>query len=272
MGEKTGIQWCDSTWNPWQGCHKVSAGCKNCYMFRDMPHYGKDPNVVVRSKTTFDAPRKWAKSGKVQPGARIFTCSWSDWFIAEADEWRAEAWDVVRRTPQFTYLILTKRPERIAAHLPADWGAGYSNVWLGTSAENQDAADERIPALMNVPAAVRFVSAEPLLGRLKLPWLQPNGDPFLGQPQPHGNRERFMQMHPLWTARIDWVITGGESALKDARPCDLDWVRSIRDQCQASGVALFHKQHGGTRKIDGVWGGRELDGRTWDEFPQRATA
>ena len=245
MGETTGIEWASATWNPWMGCHKVSAGCKNCYMFRDMPHYGKDPNVVVRSKTTFDAPLKWAKSGKVQPGARIFTCSWSDWFIAEADEWRAEAWDVVRRTPQFTYLILTKRPERIADHLPADWGGGYSNVWLGTSAENQEQAQKRVPLLYGIPAAIRFVSAEPLLGPIDF---------------------------GVAPAYVDWVITGGESALKDARYCDLAWVRSIRDQCQVSGVALFHKQHGGTRKIDGVWGGRELDGRTWDEFPRRVTA
>lgn len=254
MGETTGIEWASATWNPWMGCHKVSAGCKNCYMFRDMPHYGKDPNVVVRSKTTFDAPLKWAKSGKVQPGARIFTCSWSDWFIAEADEWRAEAWDVVRRTPQFTYLILTKRPERIADHLPADWGAGYSNVWLGTSAENQEQADKRLPSLFGIQAVVRFVSAEPLLGPIDF------GFPFASD--------------NAWLTdnHVDWIITGGESALKDARPCDLDWVRAIRDQCQASGTALFHKQHGGTRKIDGVWGGRELDGRTWDEFPQRVTA
>lgn len=241
MGETTGIEWANATWNPWMGCHKVSAGCKNCYMFRDMPHYGKDPNVVVRSKTTFDAPRKWARSGKVQPGARIFTCSWSDWFIAEADEWRDEAWAIVKATPQFTYLILTKRPERIADHLPADWGAGYSNVWLGTSAENQEQAQKRVPLLYGIPAAVRFVSAEPLLGPIDF---------------------------GVAPAYVDWIITGGESALKDARYCDLAWVRSIRDQCQAAGVALFHKQHGGTRKIDGVWGGRELDGRTWDEFPQ----
>lgn len=253
MGEKTGIEWASATWNPWMGCHKVSAGCKNCYMFRDMPHYGKDPNVVVRSKTTFDAPLKWAKSGKVQPGARIFTCSWSDWFIAEADEWRAEAWDVVRRTPQFTYLILTKRPERIADHLPADWGGGYPNVWLGTSAENQEQADKRIPLLNGVWAAVRFVSAEPLLGPIDFgKWIYTDGGP--------------------WKMDLHWVITGGESALKDARPMELDWVRTIREQCKASGTALFHKQHGGTRKIGGVWGGRELDGRTWDEFPQAVTA
>lgn len=261
MGEKTGIEWCDATWNPWQGCHKVSAGCKNCYMFRDMPHYGKDPNVVVRSKTTFDAPLKWAKSGKVQPGARIFTCSWSDWFIAEADAWRDQAWEIVKNTPQFTYLILTKRPERIGDHLPADWGPGYPNVWLGTSAENQEQADKRVPLLIAAPAQVRFVSAEPLLGPLDLF----DVDGVIAQAM--GPKSM------LWPGDvIDWVITGGESALKDARYCDLAWVRAIRDHCQAAGVALFHKQHGGTRKINGVWGGRELDGRTWDEFPQAVAA
>jgi protein gp37 len=235
-------------------------------MFRDMPHYGKDPNVVVRSKTTFDAPRKWAKSGKVQPGARIFTCSWSDWFIAEADDWRDQAWEIVKNTPQFVYLILTKRPERIMDHLPADWGAGYPNVWLGTSAENQEQAEKRIPYLLEAPASVRFVSAEPLLGPLDL------GDYMFGPSTmdwcaKHGG----MATHDCKCGLLDWVITGGESALKDARVCDLDWVRSIRNQCEASSVALFHKQHGGTRKIDGVWGGRELDGRTWDMFPAGAT-
>lgn len=283
MGETTGIEWASATWNPWMGCHKVSAGCKNCYMFRDMPHYGKDPNVVVRSKTTFDAPLKWAKSGKVADGARIFTCSWSDWFIAEADEWRDQAWEIVKKTPQFTYLILTKRPERISDHLPADWGAGYLNVWLGTSAENQEQADKRIPQLLAAAAAIHFVSAEPLLGSLDIQQYLFDPDYCCWscgfQPVDGDNvHEHILDNCPICGAswdgkrRVDWVITGGESALKDARPCDLDWVRAIREQCKASGVALFHKQHGGTRKIDGVWGGRELDGRTWDEFPVKVEA
>lgn len=281
MGETTGIEWASATWNPWMGCHKVSAGCKNCYMFRDMPHYGRDPNTVVRSKTTFDAPLKWVRqmnTGKgkqrVEFGSRIFTCSWSDWFIAEADEWRAEAWDIVRRTPQYTYLILTKRPERILENLPADWNLGYPNVWLGVSAENQEQADKRIPQLIRTPAAVRFVSAEPLLGPILLDngessWLTCDGSCI------SVSDEECCESYAVGGYHfhgIDWVITGGESALKDARPCDLDWVRSIRDQCRQQHVALFHKQHGGTRKIDGVWGGRVLDGRTWDEFPQTVTA
>lgn len=240
MAETTGIEWADATWNPWRGCHKVSQGCKNCYMFRDQVRYGRDPNVVVRSApATFNAPLKWAKSGKVAEGARIFTCSWSDWFIEEADEWRDEAWRIIDATPRFNYLILTKRPERIRACLPADWGP-YPNVWLGVSAERQEEAQERVPYLFRLPAAVRFVSAEPLLGPLNLGFSP---------------------------AYVDWVITGGESDPTHPRPCNLDWVRAIRDQCQAAGVAYFHKQNGGSRRIGGVWGGRVLDGRTWDEYP-----
>jgi protein gp37 len=103
----------------------------------------------------------------------IFTCSWSDFFITEADKWRAEAWEIIRRTPEFTYLILTKRPDRIGRCLPADWNGGYPNVWLGTSAENQKYADQRIPELLRVPAVKHFLSAEPLLGAD-----QPHADGF----------------------------------------------------------------------------------------------
>jgi protein gp37 len=110
-----------------------------------------------------------ARSGFRDPQPKfIFTCSWSDFFITEADAWRAEAWEIIRRTPEFTYLILTKRPDRIARCLPADWGDGYPNVWLGTSAENQKYADQRIPELLKVPAAKRFLSLEPLLGPINL--------------------------------------------------------------------------------------------------------
>src|SRR3990172_2238186 len=107
VGEKTAIAWTDKTWNPWMGCHKVSAGCKACYMYRDMPRYGKDPTVVQRSKTTFADPLKWPDP------AKVFSCSWSDFWIEEADPWRTEAWSIIRRTPHLTYQILTKRPARI---------------------------------------------------------------------------------------------------------------------------------------------------------------
>lgn len=237
MAKTSAIEWTQATWNPWRGCHKVSAGCKNCYMFRDQTRYGNDPNVVVRSKTTFNDPLKWAKDPN---GPRlVFTCSWSDFFIKEADMWRGEAWEIITRTPEITYQILTKRPERIAGNRPYLFRTMPSNVWLGISVETADEWD-RADALRPSGALVNFLSLEPLLG--PLPYI-----PFL----------------PWWK----WVIVGGESG-PNARPMKPEWVRSIRDQCIEVGVPFFFKQWGGNRKINGVWGGRELDGRTWDEMPE----
>ena len=233
MAETSSIEWTNATWNPWHGCIKVSPGCKNCYMYRDKKRYGQNPKQIVRSKTTFSAPLDWN-----QPRL-IFTCSWSDWFIEEADEWRDEAWSVIRATPYHTYQILTKRPDRILGHLPTDWGVGWHNVWLGVSIESQDYIDRK-QTLCEAPAQVRFISAEPLLGPLDLGALD----------------------------RIHWVITGGESGPK-ARPMDMDWVRSIRYQCQRAQVPYFHKQNGGTTRLNGTWGGRLVDGRTWDALPLR---
>jgi protein gp37 len=241
MGEQTNIAWTQRTWNPFQGCHKVSAGCRGCYMFSEKIRYGQTPNVVIRSKPpTFNAPLKWKEP------ALVFTCSWSDWFIEEADPWRAEAWDIVRRTPHLTYQILTKRPERIAACLPGDWGHGWPNVWLGVSVEDQAAANERIPVLMTTPAALRFVSAEPLLGSVNLRKLT------RGWREPGHTCER--EVYPLdgmmaipdcdWdVGKIAWVIVGGESGPR-ARPCAEEWIRSIVEQCRGSGVPAFVKQLG----------------------------
>lgn len=235
MGKDSGIEWTDHTWNPWRGCQKVSSGCKNCYMFRDQQRYGGDPTVIIRSRTTFNDPLKW------KDPALIFTCSWSDWFIEDADNWRDEAWDVIRRTPWHTYQILTKRPENIVARLPADWNSGWPNVWLGVSVESERYYG-RLDILRNIPAAVRFLSAEPLLGPLDLA-------PYL-----------------TW---LDWIITGGESGTQEAiRPANLDWFRAIRDQCRATNTLYHHKQHGGWFKNEGAWGGRMLDERTWDERPE----
>src|SRR3990167_1053022 len=184
MSEHTGIEWTDRTWNPWMGCERVSPGCDHCYMFSEQKRHGRDPSVVVRSKTTFDAPLKW-KAPNDGTGNLVFTCSWSDWFHKDADPWRDEAWDIIRRTPHLTYQILTKRPERIAEHLPkmcfscgvsdtihaeamvhshGFQGWPWPNVWLGTSIETQQYAEKRIPILTSVPAKVHFLSCEPLLG------------------------------------------------------------------------------------------------------------
>ena len=128
-------------------------------MFREQRQYGNDPEIVRRSKTKFREPVSWSQ------GRLVFTCSWSDWFHPAADAWRAEAWEVIRDTPRHTYQILTKRPELIAERLPPDWGDGYPNVWLGVSVENA-AYTWRADVLRGIPAALRFISAEPLLGSL----------------------------------------------------------------------------------------------------------
>lgn len=276
MGNLTNIEWTarqnadgsvtpGSTWNPWHGCKKVSAGCKNCYMYSDKARYGQDPTVVLRSKTTFNQPLKHKK------GRLIFTCSWSDFFTAEADNWRDEAWDIIRRTPQHTYQILTKRPERIAAHLPADWGAGYANVWLGVSVEHQAAADERIPLLLNVPATIRFLSCEPLLGPVDLV----QAFPAFGV-----SKIRIMDNHGQLLADgsdladIQWVIIGGESG-KDARDCEVAWIRDLVGVCADADVACFVKQLGRRCMTygDGEWPagsslhvGRTMEALRWAQF------
>lgn len=258
MGKDSAIEWTDHTWNPWMGCSKVSEGCQFCYAERDMTRFGRDFRTLQRTaRATFELPLHIK-----QPGL-IFTCSWSDFFHPDADEWRDEAWDIIRRTPHI-YQILTKRPQFIqeiggGSRLPSDWGDGWPNVWLGVSAENQPRARERIPLLLDVPAKVHFVSAEPLLGRLDL--------------------EEWLRYEPPAIARkggvptlpgIDWVISGGESG-PNARPASQYWFRWLRDQCVSFGVPYFHKQNGGKTKVEGHWGGRTLDGTTWDGMPNRLT-
>lgn len=235
MSATTGITWTDATWNPWMGCTRVSPGCASCYMFREQERYGNDPNFLRRSKTTFRDPLKksWALP------RRIFTCSWSDFFHQDADAWRPEVWEIIRQTPQHTYQILTKRPERVIPNLPADWYPDPSgdafraptwatqpqwrHVWLGVSIENQRWVEriEKMPA-----RAKLFISAEPLLGPLDL-------------------RE--------WLSEVGWVIVGGESG-PDARPMDLAWAADIQAQCQVANVPFFFKQRSGPTSglTDGV--------------------
>lgn len=236
MSESSTIEWTEATWNPWTGCTKVSAGCDNCYMMTMKRRFGQNPEIVVRSKTTFRDPLKW-KTGKL-----IFTCSMSDFFHKDADAWRDEAWEIIRATPQHTYQILTKRPGRIRRHLPADWGEGYPNVWLGTSMED-GVQIHRAWRLSEIPAQVRFISAEPLLARLTFRHV--DGSSALD--------------------RIDWAIVGGESGA-NSRPMDIDWARQIRDECATTDTSFFLKQLGGVRDKRGHEKAL-LDGKRYTEMP-----
>jgi protein gp37 len=247
MGKNTGIEWTDHSWNPWMGCHKVSSGCKNCYMFREQNQYGRDPNVVVRSKTTFHNPLSWK-----QP-AKIFTCSWSDFFIEEADHWRDEAWDIIHQTPHLIYQILTKRPERIGRCLPK--GFFPRNVWFGVTGEDQEQLLKRWDVLDSelhyYQPSILFLSLEPLLGPIDLE-------------VPFDYNDLGDEDSPYWTHPCDWVIVGCESG-PNARPTDIEWARSIRDQCRAANVPFFLKQMIVDGKITKM---PLLDGVRYAEYPK----
>jgi protein gp37 len=254
----TKIEWTDETWNPVTGCTKVSQGCRACYAERlapkvfagqRVPDMGGDDPYASRPRVftdvrchpeRLDAPLHWKKP------RRIFVNSMSDLFHEDVpDEFIDKIFAVMARCPQHTFQVLTKRPKRMLEYLgwpfrpasilqidheaPPDLATGrwpLPNVWLGVSVEDQETADERIPLLLQTPAAVRFISAEPLLGPIDLDgWL-----PGLFE----WKHERAM---------LGWVIAGGESGPK-ARPSHPDWFRSLRDQCAAAGVPYFFKQWG----------------------------
>lgn len=239
MGTNTAIGWTGHTWNPWRGCTKVSPGCDNCYMFAGQRRGGLNPEQITRTgKALWRAPYKWNTEAAAEGRPhRVFTCSWSDFLHPDADAWRAEAWDVIRQTPYLDYQILTKRPGRIAYTLPADWGVGYPNVWLGVSAESKDYL-WRIDTLRKIPARLRFLSLEPLLEDLGT----------------------------LDLSGIGWVIVGGESG-PGFRPMELAWAHSLLDQCVKAGIPLFFKQRSAFRPGTGDW--LDLDGVATQlhEFP-----
>ena len=233
MSEKTGISWTEHTWNPWEGCTKISPGCANCYMFALLQQYGRDPSRVRRTNTWGDPPRWDAIAAEEGKPALVFTCSLSDWFHEGADAWRAEAWEVVRRSPHLRFQILTKRPFRIAEHLPPDWGDGYDNVWLGVSIEDNEHV-WRADVLRKIPARTSFISAEPLLGPLS-----------------------HLDLHGF-----HWLIVGGESG-PHYRLMDRKWARQLRDMVTPQGVAFYFKQS--AARLPGK--GDRLDGRQWHEYP-----
>lgn len=234
MGERSAIEWTDATWNPVTGCTKVSPGCKNCYAERlahrlqamGVGRY-RDGFAVTLHPDLLTVPHAWRRP------RHVFVNSMSDLFHeAVPDEFIRKVFDTMAATPRHVFQILTKRAERLADLAPRlPWP---SNVWQGVSVET-DAYTGRIEQLRRVPAAVRFLSIEPLLG-----------------PIDH-----------LVLDGISWVIVGGESGPRH-RPVEAEWVRSLRDQCRRAGVPFFFKQWGGrTPKA----GGRELDGRHWDQMP-----
>lgn len=299
----TEIQWASHVWNPTTGCDRVSAGCDNCYalgMAKRLKAMGSakyqtdgDPRTsgpgfgIAMHPDVLLEPLRWRKP------RLVFVNSMSDLFHkGVTDEFIASVFAVMALSPRHTFQILTKRPGRMRSLLndvawqeqvgheivatmvelgkpvplstPTLLDGPLPNVWLGASVENQQWANIRIPALLMTPAAVRFLSCEPLLGPVDLTrvaWSGGGGTHLDVANGRHGQPG-------VWAApakRVNWVIAGGESGLA-SRPMNADWARSLRDQCASAGVAFHFKQRGGrTPKANG----RELDGRTHDEFPAR---
>ena len=330
----TKIEWADRTWNPVTGCTPISEGCENCYASRMAKRlvgrcgYSADePFRVTLHPDRLEQPLRWEKP------QRIFVCSMGDLFHPDIPiEFVAEVFDVMAswklkcrkkecehdelcwHDPGHTYMILTKRPQRIAEtfekmiehvgrHWPGDMALNVSlevddwplpNVWLGVTAENQQRADERIPILLQIPAAVRFVSVEPMLGPVRLDRLSR-----------HSTQDDWIYFDNALTGfkahkaggwfenKLDWIICGGETG-PGARPMHPDWAMSLQDQCQVAGVPFFFKQWGewvspsqmpgetyreiedfgngigitnNPRRVGKKRAGRLLDGREWSEFP-----
>lgn len=334
MGEHTKIEWAHHTFNPWRGCSKVSAGCANCYAEKmsrrntaTLGVWGDGGTRVIASEWYWRQPLKWGRDAeRAGERRRVFCASMADVFERREElvKPRIRLFDLIQNTPNLDWLLLTKRPQEvlrilqevrdISAECRAEdghekcarthrWLQGWldgtppSNIWLGTSVESQQVADERIFALLEAPAEVRFLSCEPLLGPLDLekpgPWWT-----WLSPCSYYCDHDAEGGGHRPERSKIDWVIAGGESG-PDARPCHPDWFRSLRDQCQTAGVPFFFKQWGQWRALEpfeetyaarltGVLrdpdtpsdlyqpmirvgkkaAGRLLDGREWNEVPE----
>jgi protein gp37 len=267
--ENSKISWTHHSFNPWRGCAKVSAGCRSCYAERlvttrhRLPVWGEKAERKIAADSTWKQPirwNRWAKKAGVR--MRVFCSSLADVFEVRPDlaAPRARLARLIEATPHLDWLLLTKRPETMAQFAREDMGWSGSwpaNVWAGTSVEHQQAANERIPHLLRVPARVRFLSVEPLLESVDLAqWLVHR------EPEPQSQTTR--SDNPT----ISLVIVGGESG-PSARPFDLAWARSIRDQCKDAGVPFFFKQGGRRPLLDGApLKLRDPKGGNLDEIPE----
>lgn len=243
MGENSKIAWTDHSFNPWLGCMKVSPGCDNCYAearsvrFNESHLWGKEGK---RRKTrTWRDPVKWNREAEAKGVRyRVFCASLADVFDNKApQEWRDDLWALIKATPHLDWIIVTKRIGNAKKMLPADWAAGYPNVWLLITVVNQIEADRDSPKLLEIPAAIHGLSIEPQLEYIALSWEA--------------------------AYSLDWVITGAESGPKH-RPYKEDWARFLQNQCRIMDIPFFYKQNiVNGKKIETP----ELDGKRWTEFP-----
>ncbi len=214
-------------WNPFHGCKKFSAGCLHCYMYRIDEAVGRDSTQVVKTGD-FALPLKKNRQGAYKLSSSdspVYTCLSSDFFVEEADAWRGELWEMMKIRSDLSFVIITKRIHRAFSALPPDWGEGYPNVAITVTCENQQAADERLPLLLQLPCVHKEITHEPMLGPIVI-------EPYLRE------------------GKIECVSCGGESG-PDARLCDYDWILSTREQCMRAGVAFVFRQTGANFKKGG---------------------
>ena len=215
------------SWNPWHGCHKISEGCQNCYVYRTDSRYGKDSGKVEKT-SNFDMPLNRDRSGewKLQnDGFAVATCLTSDFFIDEADQWRSDIWQIIKRRRDLDFFIITKRIHRFYERLPEDWGNGYDNVIIGCTCECQRTADFRLPIFLEAPIKHKVIICAPLIEEIDL-------SGYLDE-------------------RIEQVSAGGESG-ENARICKYDWILSIRKQCGDNNVDFNFHQTGAKLMKDGI--------------------
>jgi protein gp37 len=258
MAENSGISWTHNTQNFWVGCDKVAPECEKCYISRILLKQGREPWGKIYRTETWGDPWKWEQEGiRISQAKRVFTCSLSDFFHVKADPWRREAWAIIKHTPHLVWLILTKRPELIAGHLPHDWGNGYPNVWLGTSVGCREKLN-KMDFLRRIPAAVRFVSAEPLLEDISesinldgFGWVVVGGESGSGQEY-------------LWNPSEDWKAENKKKDTDGRRTMRYPWAANLRDKVKAAGLPFMFKQVTAPRS---GFGYNALDGKDWHEFP-----
>lgn len=253
MGKHSAIEWTDHTFNPWWGCTKVSPACRNCYAETwsrrvGLSLWGENASRRFFSDKHWEEPLLWNNAARREGiRRRVFCASMADVFEArpELEPWRARLWNLIEQASSLDWLLLTKRPENVLPMVP--WQRVWpENVWLGITAEDQEWAEKRLPHLKDIPAAIRFISCEPLLGPLDL---------------------------SSWIRHIDWIIVGGESG-RSARPMDPQWVSSILNQATNAGIAFYFKQWGewtpsknGMKKVGKKAAGRLFRDRIWEDLP-----
>lgn len=214
-------------WNPWHGCSKKSAGCQNCYMYFLDKQRGKDGAHIYKVKNNFDYPLQKDQNGnyKIKSGEHIRVCMTSDFFLPEADKWRADAWKIMSERPDVVFFLLTKRPERVLECLPKNWNEGWNNIFFNVTCENQQMADERIPILEKLPFKHKGIMVAPFIGQVSI--------------------AKYLQR-----GFIEQVIAGGEN-YDGSRLLKYEWVKNLYDECVASDIKFAFIETGTYFEKDG---------------------